>query len=199
MVRIAQVNMYLHQFKNPKILQYDALSSDAHWDDKFDIIFANPPFMSPKGGINPHNKFSVLSTRSEVLFVDYIMNHLQAKGRAAIIVPEGIIFQSTTAYKQLRKNLIENGLYSVVSLPVGIFKPYSGVKTSILLFDNEIAKKSQDLVFIKAANDGFELGAKRKANNKNDLPEALDILNKFKAGKKLKNKIATYVKMKFII
>jgi len=194
MVRIAQVNMYLHQFKNPKILQYDTLSSDAHWDDKFDIIFANPPFMSPKGGINPHNKFSVLSTRSEVLFVDYIMNHLRSKGRAAIIVPEGIIFQSTTAYKQLRKNLIENGLYSVVSLPVGIFKPYSGVKTSILLFDNEIAKKSQDLVFIKAANDGFELGAKRKANNKNDLPEALDILNKFKAGKKLKNKIATYVK-----
>ena len=194
MVRIAQVNMYLHQFKHPKILQYDTLSSDARWNDKFDIIFANPPFMSPKGGINPHNKFSVLSTRSEVLFVDYIMNHLQAKGRAAIIVPEGIIFQSATAYKKLRKNLIENGLYSVVSLPVGIFKPYSGVKTSILLFDNEIAKKSKDLVFIKVANDGFELGAKRKANNKNDLPEALDILNKFKAGKKLKNKIVTYVK-----
>jgi type I restriction enzyme M protein len=194
MVRIAQVNMYLHQFKHPKILQYDTLSSDANWDDKFDIIFANPPFMSPKGGINPHNKFSVLSTRSEVLFVDYIMNHLRAKGRAAIIVPEGIIFQSATVYKQLRKNLIENGLYSVVSLPAGIFKPYSGVKTSILLVDNEIAKKSKDLVFIKVANDGFELGAKRKANKKNDLPEALDILNKFKAGKKVKSKIATYVK-----
>ncbi len=74
----------------------------SHWDDKFDIIFANPPFMSPKGGINPHNKFSVLSTRSEVLFVDYIMNHLRAKGRATIIVPEGIIFQSATVYKQLQ-------------------------------------------------------------------------------------------------
>ena len=93
MVRIAQVNMYLHQFKNPKIFQYDSLSSEERWNDKFDVILANPPFMSPKGGIKPHSKFSIQSSRSEVLFVDYIMNHLRPKGRAGIIVPEGIIFQ----------------------------------------------------------------------------------------------------------
>ena len=89
MARIARVNMYLHQFKTPQIHQYDTLSDDLNWEDKFDVILANPPFMSPKGGIRPHNKFSIGSSRSEVLFVDYIMSHLRPKGRAGIIVPEG--------------------------------------------------------------------------------------------------------------
>ena len=73
MVRISQVNMYLHQFRNPKIYNYNTLSQDERWADKFDVILANPPFMSPKGGIKPHKRFSVQSNRSEVLFVDYIV------------------------------------------------------------------------------------------------------------------------------
>lgn len=192
MVRIAQVNMYLHQFKNPKIFQYDSLSSDERWNDKFDVILANPPFMSPKGGIKPHSKFSIPSSRSEVLFVDYIMNHLRPKGRAGIIVPEGIIFQSGTAHKQLRKNLVEDGLYAVVSLPSGVFAPYSGVKTSILLFNNELAKTSQEILFVKIENDGFDLGATKRPISKNDLPMALEILNKWNAGEKVENKLAVY-------
>ena len=91
--------------------------------------------MSPKGGIRPHNRFSVKARRSEVLFVDYIAEHLNAGGRAGIIVPEGIIFQSQNAHKQLRKKLVEESLVAVVSLPAGVFNPYSGVKTSILLLD----------------------------------------------------------------
>lgn len=193
MVRIAQVNMYLHQFKNPKIFQYDSLSSDERWNDKFDVILANPPFMSPKGGIKPHSKFSIPSSRSEVLFVDYIMNHLRPKGRAGIIVPEGIIFQSGTAHKQLRKNLVEDGLYAVVSLPSGVFAPYSGVKTSILLFNNELAKTSQEILFVKIEQDGYDLGATKRPINKNDLPTALDILNKWNTGEKVENKLAVYV------
>ncbi len=192
MVRIAQVNMYLHQFKNPKIFQYDSLSSDERWNDKFDVILANPPFMSPKGGIKPHSKFSIPSSRSEVLFVDYIMNHLRPKGRAGIIVPEGIIFQSGTAHKQLRKNLVEDGLYAVVSLPSGVFAPYSGVKTSILLFNNELAKTSQEILFVKIENDGFDLGATKRPISKNDLPMALEILNKWNAGEKVESKLAVY-------
>lgn len=180
MVRIAEVNMYLHQFKNPKIFQYDSLSMEERWNDKFDVIMANPPFMSPKGGIKPHSKFSIQSNRSEVLFVDYIMNHLRPNGRAGIIVPEGIIFQSGIAYKQLRKKLIEDGLYSVVSLPSGVFNPYSGVKTSILLFDNEISKKSEHVLFIKIQNDGFDLGAQRRLVAGSDLPLALEVLLKYK-------------------
>ncbi|MFA5616265.1 MAG: N-6 DNA methylase [Arcobacteraceae bacterium] len=193
MVRIAQVNMYLHQFKDPKIFQYDTLSSEERWNDKFDVILANPPFMSPKGGITPHNKFSVQSTRSEVLFVDYIMNHLRPKGRAGIIVPEGIIFQSGRAYKELRKNLVNDGLCAVVSLPSGVFNPYAGVKTSILFFDNEIAKKTKEILFIKINQDGFNLGAQRRPIEQNDLPEALEILKKWEKGKKVESSLALYV------
>ena len=193
MQRIAQVNMYLHQFKNPKIYQYDTLSMDERWNDKFDVILANPPFMSPKGGIKPHSKFSVQSSRSEVLFVDYIMNHLRPKGRAGVIVPEGIIFQSGSAHKQLRKNLVDDGLYAVVSLPSGVFQPYSGVKTSVLLFDNELAKQSTEILFVKVEHDGFDLGATKRPSTKNDLPTALDILRKWKAGEKEEHKLAVYV------
>lgn len=193
MVRIAQVNMYLHQFKNPKIFQYDTLSNEERWNDKFDVVMANPPFMSPQGGIRPHNKFGIQSTRSEVLFVDYIMNHLRPKGRAGIIVPEGIIFQSGSSHKQLRKNLVEDGLFAVVSLPSGVFNPYAGVKTSILLFDNEIAKQRTEMLFIKVESDGFDLGAQRRASSKNDLPQALEILNKWKTGEKVESKLALYV------
>ena len=91
--------------------------------------------MSPKGGIKPHKRFSVQANRSEVLFVDYIAEHLNPNGRGGVIVPEGIIFQSGIAYKKLRKMLIETSLYAVISLPAGVFNPYSGVKTSILFFD----------------------------------------------------------------
>jgi len=163
------------------------------WNDRFDIIMANPPFMSPKGGIKPHSKFSVQSTRSEVLFVDYIMNHLKPKGRAGIIVPEGIIFQSGNAYKQLRKNLVNDGLYAVVSLPSGVFQPYSGVKTSILFFNNEIAKQREEILFVKVENDGFDLGANKRPINKNDLPEAIEILNKWKHNEKPDSKKALLV------
>lgn len=180
MVRIAEVNMYLHQFKNPKIFQYNTLSEEDRWNDKFDVILANPPFMSPKGGIKPHTKFSIKSNRSEVLFVDYIINHLRPHGRAGIIVPEGIIFQSGIAYKELRKNLVENGLFAIVSLPNGVFQPYSGVKTSILFFDNEVSKKSDHLLFIKIQNDGFDLGAQRRNVIGSDLPLALEVLTKYK-------------------
>lgn len=191
MVRIAQVNMYLHQFKNPKIFQYDSLSSDERWGDKFDVILANPPFMSPKGGIKPHNKFSIQSNRSEVLFVDYIMNHLRPNGRAGIIVPEGIIFQSGIAYKMLRKNLIENGLIAVVSLPSGVFAPYSGVKTSILLIDNELSKRQSNILFVDIIDTGISLGATQKAIEKNDLVFALKIIQNFRNGKNLElNKLA---------
>jgi len=147
MVRLSKVNLYLHGFPNPTIFEYDTLSSEEKWDESFDVMLANPPFMSPSGGIRPHKRFSVQANRSEVLFVDYILEHLRPNGRAGIIVPEGIIFKSATAYKALRKLLIEDGLLAVVSLPAGVFNPYAGVKTSILLFDNGLAKKTKNILF----------------------------------------------------
>ena len=163
MVRMSLVNLYLHGFNDPHIFEYDTLTSEERWDENFDVIFANPPFMSPKGGIKPHKRFSIQAKRSEVLFVDYISEHLTPSGRAGIIVPEGIIFQSQTAYKALRKMLVDNSLVAVISLPAGVFQPYSGVKTSILILDKSLAKHSDSIAFFKIENDGFGLGAQRRA------------------------------------
>jgi len=181
MRRLSLVNMYLHQFPDPQIYEYDTLTSTDHWDEDFDCILANPPFMTPRGGIRPHHRFAVQANRAEVLFVDYIMEHLSTSGKAGIIVPEGIIFQSSNAYKNLRKLLVEdNYLWGVVSLPAGVFQPYSGVKTSILLLDKNIAKKTDKILFVNVDGDGFDLGAQRKENGKNDLPEILKSLKKYK-------------------
>jgi type I restriction enzyme M protein len=180
MVRLSRVNMYLHKFPDPKIYEYDTLASEEKWNEFYDIILANPPFMSPMGGIKPHKRFSVQANRSEVLFVDYIEEHLNPNGRAGVIVPEGIIFQSGIAYKKLRKMLIENSLYAVVSLPAGVFNPYSGVKTSILFLNKNLAKKTDKILFVKVNNDGFGLGAQRREIKENDLPLALEIINKYK-------------------
>ncbi len=179
MVRLSLVNLYLHGFADPKISEYDTLTSEEKWNEHSDVILANPPFMSPKGGIRPHKRFSVESKRSEVLFVDYIAEHLTSNGRAAVIVPEGIIFQSGTAYKTLRKMLVENYLYAVVSLPAGVFNPYSGVKTSILLMDKTLAKKTDKILFAKVENEGFDLGAQRRANDKSELPTIANAIKDF--------------------
>ena len=171
MVRLSLVNLYLHGFTDPHIVEYDTLTSDERWNEFADVILANPPFMSPKGGIKPHKRFSIQAKRSEVLFVDYMAEHLTPQGRAAIIVPEGIIFQSQTAYKALRKLLVETSLVAVVSLPAGVFQPYSGVKTSILILDKSLARAADSIAFFKVDNDGYGLGAQRRAIEKNDLPQ----------------------------
>ena len=185
MMRLSLVNMYLHNLPEPKIYEYDTLTSEERWGERADCILANPPFMTPKGGIRPHTKFAINANRSEVLFADYILEHLASGGRAGFIVPEGIIFQSANAYKQLRKMLVEEGyLWAVVSLPAGVFQPYSGVKTSVLLVDRNLAKSrgngsngtDGNILFLKIENDGFDLGAQRRPIEKNDLPQALEML-----------------------
>lgn len=172
MVKLSLVNLFLHNFPEPNILEYDTLTYDTHWDDRFDIIMANPPFMTPKGGIKPHGRFSVVSNRSEVLFVDYIAEHLEVHGRAAVIVPEGIIFQTGGAYVKLRKLITETSLAGVISLPAGIFQPYSGVKTSILLLNKPHVRRTDRVIMVKIENDGFSLNANRTPVKDNDLPSA---------------------------
>ncbi len=179
MVRLSLVNLYLHGFAAPHIYEYDTLSSEERWNETYDVVLANPPFMSPKGGIRPHKKFSIGSNRSEVLFVDYIAEHLNPKGRAGIIVPEGIIFQSGSAYKDLRKMLVDTSLYAVVSLPAGVFNPYSGVKTSMLLMDKQVAKLRNEVLFVKIDNDGYNLGAQRNAVKGSQLEEAIELIHHF--------------------
>ena len=189
MVRLSRVNMYLHGFSNPPISEYDTLTSLEKWDDTYDVIFANPPFMTPKGGIIPHNRYRISAKRSEVLFVDYIAEHLNPTGRAAVIVPEGIVFQSATAYKNLRRYLVDGDLlYAVISLPAGVFNPYSGVKTSILLMDKTLAKERDSILFVKLNNDGFDLGAQRREIKGNEIPDVVSVVQDYQKGVDVKGR-----------
>lgn len=181
MVKLALANMYLHGFHAPDIYEYDSLTNEERWNDIYDVVLANPPFMTPKGGIKPHKRFNIKSSKAEVLFVDLISTHLSKDGRAGIIVPDGIICNSPNQYVKLRKMLFDGEyIYSVISLPKGVFLPYADVKTSILLIDKKIAKKTKNILFINIKNDGYELGSRRQKIKKNDLPEALVIINNFK-------------------
>ena len=171
MVRLSLVNMYLHGFVSPSIFEYDTLTSEERWDEYADVILANPPFMNPKGGIRPHNRFSIKGRRSEVLFVDYMAEHLTPSGRAGIIVPDGVVSRMQNAYRQLRRMLVEDCLVAVVSLPAGVFKPYSGVKTSILILDKLLARKTEQIGFFNVENDGYDLGDQRRPITENDLPQ----------------------------
>jgi len=178
MVRLSLVNMYLHGFTDPHIVEYDTLTSEEKWNESADVILANPPFMSPKGGIKPHKRFSVQSKRSEVLFVDYMAEHLTPNGRAAIIVPEGIIERDDNAYQKLRRLLIEGFVVGIISLPAGVFQPYTKVKTSVLVLDKRLAKQGAPILFSQVKQAGISLNSARSEILKNDLPT---ILNDYKA------------------
>lgn len=179
MEMLSTVNLFLHHKQQPVVSVYDTLTSEERWNDHYDVILANPPFMSPKGGIRPHGRFFSKSSRSEVLFVDYIMGHLNEGGRAGVIVPEGVIFQSQRAHTQLRRLLVETALAAVVSLPGGVFQPYSGVKTSILILDKAAARRADSIAFFKVENDGYDLGAQRREIAANDLPTVQAELSKY--------------------
>jgi len=172
MVKLSKVNLFLHGFPDPAIHIYDTLSNDARWNEKADLILANPPFMTPKGGVTPHTKFRIAAKKAEVLFTDYIAEHLTPEGRGGVIVPNGIVATTQNAYVKLRKFLVEDSLVAVVSLPAGVFKPYSGVKTSILFLHKELARQNKEILFLKITADGFDLGDKRNPIALDDLPEA---------------------------
>ena len=182
MVKLSKVNLFLHGFPDPAIHIYDTLTNDARWNDKADLILANPPFMTPKGGVSPHTKFRVSAKKSEVLFTDYIAEHLTPDGRGGVIVPNGIVATTQNAYVKLRKFLVEDSLVAVVSLPAGVFKPYSGVKTSILFLDKKLAQ-TKEILFLKVTADGFDLGDKRNLIEANDLPEAERVVKLWLTGK----------------
>lgn len=183
MVKLSRVNLFLHDFATPQIHIYDTLTNDARWPERYDLILANPPFMTPKGGVVPHTRFRVPAKKSEVLFTDYIAEHLTPDGRAGIVVPNGIVATTQTAYVKLRRFLVEESLVAVVSLPAGCFKPYSGVKTSILLLDKKLARTTDKILFLKIAADGFDLGDKRTPIEANDLPEAERVIRAWLTGK----------------
>lgn len=185
MVKISEMNLFLHGASEPKIYEYDTLTSDDKWGDKYECILANPPFMTPKGGIVPHNKFSVKSSKSEILFVDYIANHLTSQGKAGIIVPDGVAFKTDKAFTSVRKDLLDNSLWGIISLPGGVFQPYAGVSTYILLLDKKIAKENSKIIMVELNNDGYSLTTNRTPISGNEIPFLTELLLKYKKGENI--------------
>ncbi|HOM77788.1 MAG TPA: N-6 DNA methylase, partial [bacterium] len=199
MVKLALVNMYLHGFPEPKIHEYDSLTSEKRWDETFDVIMANHPFTTPKGGVEPHSRFNVKVKRTEVLFVDYIVNHLNIGGRSGIVVPVGVVFKDDSGYVKVRQQLVDNNLlWAVVSLPGGVFNPYSNAETSILFLDKHIAQKTDKILFINITNDGYSLGNTRNKISEDDLPWALQLLKDYQNQRSIDDEKILLIEKKLI-
>lgn len=183
MVRIASMNLMSHSIDNPNIRQLDTLSKNYEEESKYTLVLANPPF---KGSIDANDINAALNkgaktTKTELLFMKLINRILDLGGRCAVIVPDGVLFGSTKAHKDIRKNLVEeNSLEGVISMPSGVFKPYAGVSTAILLFTK--GGETNRVWFYDMESDGFSLDDKRnKLDNDGDIP---DIIEKWRAIKK---------------
>jgi type I restriction enzyme M protein len=181
MLRIAAMNLMLHGVDNPDIHYQDTLSSSfpekfaKPWSGYFDVILANPPFKGSLDAEDVHVSLTqqVKTKKTELLFVALILRMLKKGGRSATIVPDGVLFGSSKAHVALRKLLVEdNQLEAVVSLPSGVFKPYAGVSTAIVVFTK--GGKTDHVFFYDVGADGFSLDDKRDPVKENDLPDALD-------------------------
>ena len=176
MIRISMMNMMLHDIENPHIKQVDTLGKGYTEKDKYQVVLANPPF---KGSIDKEDKsedFNISSTKTELLFVDLITRVLDIGGRCGVIIPDGVLFGSSNAHKTLRKNLLENNeLKAVISMPSGVFKPYAGVSTAVLVFVK--GGSTEKVWFYDMEADGYSLDDKRNKIEQNDIP---NIIEKYK-------------------
>lgn len=180
MLRIASMNLMLHGVGNPDIHYQDTLSSSfpdkfpAHAEAAFDVILANPPFKGSLDEEDVHKSLTgkVKTKKTELLFVALILRMLKKGGRSATIVPDGVLFGSSNAHVALRRLLVEeNQLEAVISLPSGVFKPYAGVSTAIVVFTK--GGETDNVFFYDIRDDGFSLDDKRDVVKDNDLPDAL--------------------------
>jgi type I restriction-modification system DNA methylase subunit len=178
MTRLALVNLWLHEVGNPNIQEYDSITNSARWNENYDVILANPPFMTPKGGIVPHSKFKNKSNHCADLFLDYLLQHLKPNGKAGIVIPDGILSVNRLSRKKLREDCLKNGLYAVCELHGFVFEPYAHVKTHIMFFDKSL--KQESILFLDVNNDGFKLSRNRTEIDNNDLIEAYKIIINFK-------------------
>jgi hypothetical protein len=188
MMRISMMNLVLHGIRNANIKRANALSelgglTEEDLKRRYKVILSNPPFAGvlPKESIR--RDLPTDSKKSELLFLGVVMEALAPGGRAAVLVPEGLLFGSTSAHVELRRKLVENyDLQAVISLPAGVFKPYAGVKTGVLVFRRPTAEKkdkhSGKVLFAEIKNDGFDpdkitQGGRPETPEKNDIPELL--------------------------
>jgi type I restriction enzyme M protein len=177
MLRIGSMNMLLHGIESPDIRYRDSLSEGAAGDaEKYTLILANPPFAGSLDYESTSKDLQrvVKTKKTELLFLALFLKLLKPGGRAAVIVPDGVLFGSSKAHRDLRRNLIEDQkLEAVVKLPSGVFRPYAGVSTAILFFTKTNSGGTDDVWFYDVQADGFSLDDKRNPVEANDLPDVL--------------------------
>ncbi len=191
MLRIGAMNMMTHGIDNPFIEYRDSLSDQNADRDKYSLILANPPF---KGSLD----YDIVSTdllkrcktkKTELLFVELFVQMMKIGGRCACIVPDGVLFGSSTAHKAIRKELVENQrLEAIISMPSGVFKPYAGVSTGILIFTKTEHGGTDNVWFYDMTADGLSLDDKRVAVSENDIP---DIVERFHNRENEKDRVRT--------
>lgn len=180
MLRISAMNMILHGIDNPNINYQDSVSEDNTDEDKYSVILANPPF---KGTIDTErtapNLLKICNTKkTELLFLTLFLRILKIGGRCACIVPDGVLFGSSNAHKSIRKELVENNkLEAIISMPSGVFQPYAGVSTAVMIFTKTTTGGTDKVWFYDMTADGYSLDAKRTKVVENDIPDILERYN----------------------
>ena len=176
MLRIGAMNLMLHGVDNPNISYQDSLSADNTDADRYTLCLANPPFAGTldKEVISKSLTAITKTTKTELLFVALFVRMLQTGGRCASIVPDGVLFGNSNAHKALRKELIDNQrLQAVISMPSGVFQPYSGVSTAILIFTKTNSGGTDKVWFYDMRADGYSLDQKRTEISENDIPDVV--------------------------
>jgi type I restriction enzyme M protein len=175
MLRIGAMNLQLHGIESPNLIGKDALSEgNGDIRDKFSLILANPPFKGSLDydGVETSILKVVKSKKTELLFLGLMLRMLKTGGRCAVIVPDGVLFGSSNAHKQIRQEIIENHkLDAVISMPSGVFKPYAGVSTAVLFFTKTGTGGTDQVWFYDMQADGFTLDDKRSDTKDNDIPD----------------------------
>lgn len=182
MLRIGAMNMQLHGIENPNLIGKDALSNgNKDLEDDFSLILANPPF---KGSLDyddvePSVLKTVKTKKTELLFLGLMLRMLKTGGRAAVIIPDGVLFGSSKAHKQIREEIIsKHKLDAVISMPSGVFKPYAGVSTAVLIFTKTGSGGTDKVWFYDMQADGYSLDDKRAEIKENDIPDILSRYDK---------------------
>jgi type I restriction enzyme M protein len=171
-LRIGSMNLMLHGIESPQFFYMDTLSKSFSDERDYDVILMNPPFKGAVDKGDVHPSLPSDTTKSELLFLHLILRALEMGGRAAVIVPDGVLFGSSRAHVEMRRKLIEeNRLDGVISMPSGVFKPYAGVSTAVLLLTR--GAQTRDIWFYDMAHDGFSLDDKRVPVQQNDIPDVI--------------------------
>lgn len=180
MLGISAMNLMLHDITSPKLQRIDSLSTEYTDEEKYSLILANPPF---KGSVDAELLSNTLTRvvktkKTELLFIALFLRMLKIGGRGAVIVPDGVLFGSSNAHKSLRKEIIDNNqLEAVISMPSGVFKPYAGVSTGILIFTKTGNGGTDNVWFYDMTADGYSLDDKRNPVDENDIPDIIERFN----------------------